>query len=421
VSVLGLASPVWLLGLTSLLVPLALHLWTRRGGKPIRVGSIRLLLGAPPATRRSWHIQDLWLLLLRGVVLAALVLALAGLHWSPRDGSERRWAVVGADVASRGALLDSLARAGLKTVPDSDIGPGDHPENLWTMLQEIDRIAPGGTRIVAFAPDRLRYFRGVRPTLRSPVEWHPRAPVPDSTAPLPRVAPRSVAIFADPARAEDARYLEAAIEAAAEATRIPALVVTGAAAAVDAAAVGSADWIAWLSSRPLPGVIGERVRRGATLWSDVGGGSPDPHRSRILLVDRPSDAWLLHRSAVGDSGAPLWTDGTGAPLLTVSRLGSGLHYAFHSRLQPVWNTLVMRAAFPEALARLWVGPDSASGLVDERRITLGQLLPETSATRSASFRPREGGTSLFMPLWLVAVVLFGAERWLSRRPRREVA
>lgn len=417
---LGLTSPAWLLGLASLLVPLALHLWTRRGGTPIRVGSIRLLLGAPPATRRSWSIQDLGLLLLRGAVLAALVLALAGPYWSPRDGSQRRWALVGADVANRGALLDSLARAGLRTVPDSVTGPGDHPQNLWTALQEIDRIAPHGTRIVVFAPDRLRYFRGVRPALRSPIEWHPRPSAPDSAAPR-RTTPRSVAIFTDPARAEDARYLEAAIEAAAEATRMPALVVTSAAAAVDAAAVGSADWIAWLSARPLPDGIGERIRGGATLWSDAGSGSPGLQRSRILLVDQPSDAWVLHRSAAVDSGAPLWTDGTGAPLLTVSRLGRGLHYAFHSRLQPAWNTLVMRAAFPEALARLWVGPDSASGLVDERRIALGQLLPDTGAARSESSRPLEGGTSLFMPLWLLALGLFGAERWLSNRPRREIA
>ena len=418
---LGLASPAWLLGLASVLVPLALHLWTRRGGKPIRVGSIRLLLGAPPATRRSWNVQDLGLLLLRGAVLTALVLALAGPYWSPRDGSQRRWALVGADVANRGALLDSLARAGLRIVPDSVTGPGDHPQNLWTALEEIDRIAPHGTQIVVFAPDRLRYFRGVRPTLGSPVEWHSRASAPDSNVLPRRAVPRSVAIFADPARAEDARYLEAAIEAAAEATRIPALVVTSGAAAADAAVAGSADWIAWLSARPLPGVIAERIRRGATLWSDAGSSSPGPQRSRIVLVDRPSDAWVLHRSAAIDSGAPLWTDGTGAPLLTVSRLGRGLHYAFHSRLQPAWNTLVMRAAFPEALARLWMGSDSASGVVDERRIALGQLLPDTGAARSSGSQPLEGGTALFMPLWLLALALFGAERWLSTRPRREIA
>src|SRR5512144_944694 len=332
---LGLLSPGWLIGLTSLSVPLALHLWSRRGGRPIRVGSIQLLLGAQPATRRHWAIQDLPLLLVRCATLASLVVALAGPYWAP-DGAAtgRRWALVASDLAQRGVLVDSLTRAGL------DVHLLD-PTNLWAAVREADRAAPRGTRFEVFAPDRLRYFRGERPTV------------------APHPAPRLVTIFADADRSDDARYVTAAFRAAAGATGIPALVTRPTpAAALEAAA--TADWIVWLSSRPVPETVLGRVRRGATVLTDAASGVPRGDlRSRILLVGQPSDAWLGRSSVTADSGAPLWTEGSGRPLLTVTREGLGLHYRFRSRFHPGWSELVLRGAFPEALARVWLGPDSS--------------------------------------------------------------
>src|SRR5512144_837276 len=127
---LGLLSPGWLIGLTSLSVPLALHLWSRRGGRPIRVGSIQLLLGAQPATRRHWAIQDLPLLLVRCATLASLVVALAGPYWAP-DGAAtgRRWALVASDLAQRGVLVDSLTRAGLVSRCSRRTGCGTSAES----------------------------------------------------------------------------------------------------------------------------------------------------------------------------------------------------------------------------------------------------------------------------------------------------
>jgi hypothetical protein len=141
-------------------------------------------------------------------------------------------------------------------------------------------------------------------------------------------------------------------------------------------------------------------------------------------VDRPADAWLARRSDETDSGASLWSDGSGRPLLTVVREGAGLHYRFHGRFNPAWSELVLRAAFPEALARIWVGPDSVDLRGDERPIALSQLLPaHDSAAVSSRALPRLPirRRSLFLPVWLLALVLFGFERWLAARPRRQPA
>jgi hypothetical protein len=378
-------------------------------GRPIRVGSIRLLAGTPPATARSWRIQDPWLLLLRCAMLAALVLALARPYWAARDPTGPTWALVADDVADHATLTDSLRRAGLMVRPLD-------PANLWMALREADRSAPPGARFLVFAPNLLRDFRGARPVIGSALEWHSR-PATDSGARVPdqRTGARVVALYADPGRREDARYVTAALRAVGLVTGVRAIVAwhppdgTGEAA-------GDADWAFWLSDRVVPEAILRRVREGMTLVSDAGTDPMARRRTRIVLAEQPSDAWLERRSIAADDGAPVWSDGGGAPLLTVARDGRGLHYRFHSRFAPAWSDFVLRPSFPEAMARLWIGPDTIGERGDDRRIALNQLLPASDrAPRSPGFAvPQRSG---FLPTWLLAVVLFLFERWLVARPR----
>jgi hypothetical protein len=413
--VLGLLSPIWLAGLGALAVPVALHLWSRRGGRPIRVGSIRLLMGAPPATRRSWTIRDPWLLVLQCAMLATLVLALAGPHWSPAIPPTRTVALVANDVADRNTLIDSLRHAGLTVAP---LDSGATTSNLWAALRRVDRAAEPGTQFVVFAPDLLRYFPGERPTLRARVDWHAR-PVGSRHGALPRPpAARLVAVFADPSRQDDARYVIAALGAVGAATGIPA-VVSMRPTAVDVFAP-PADWVVWLSDHAVPEPIRNSLQQGTVLLSDAGGAATRQGSTRVVTGPQPTDAWLLRRITQPDPGAPVWADGTGAPLLTVTREGRGRHYRFRSRFFPGWSDLVLRPAFPLAMARLWTATDPVTATVDSPRITVSQLSPAYDGVQNR--RPqRERGRSLFLPIWALAVVLFVAERWWSLRPRRAVA
>lgn len=413
---LGLLSPLWLAGLGALAVPVALHLWSRRGGRPIRVGSVRLLSGAPPATRRTWTIQDPWLMALRGAMLATLVVTLAGPYWVPATSSARTWALVSHDVVDREALVDSLRHSGLTVAPlDSSFGG---TPNLWAALRRADRTAPPGTRLVVFAPTLLRYFRGVRPVLHSSVDWHSRPPTAVRPAGPMKPAPgaRLVSIFAEPSRVDDARYVSAAFGAAGEATAIPAVVSLRPATAATLTEGRPADWIVWLSDRPIPESMRHQVQRGAVLLSDAGTPSVLRRHSRIVTGPQPTEAWLTRATTGLGPGAPVWADGTGSPLLTVTREGRGLSYRFHSRFFPAWSDFVLRPAFPLAMARLWAASDSNAALVDERRITVHQLTPALDPVRSTS--PSASRRSLYLPAWGLAVLLFLAERWMSQRPRR---
>lgn len=410
---LGLLSPLWLAGLGALAVPVALHLWSRRGGRPIRVGSIRLLSGSPPATRRRWTIQDPWLLSLRCAVLAALVLALAGPSWVPRTRGTHVQALVARDIMGREVLIDSLHRAGLPVASLDSVS--SVTPNFWAALRRADRTAEPGTQLVVFAPDLLRYFRGVRPALRSRVEWHSR-PAAAQTAPArPAPAARLVFIFADPSRLDDARYVSAALGAAGEATGIPAVVSLRPTMAASVGDGGPAAWIFWLSDQPIPSSIRQHVRQGGVLLSDAGMPAAARFHSRIVTGSEPTDAWLTRTVSGPAIGAPIWSDGTGSPLLTVALEGRGLAYRFNSRFVPAWSDFVLRPAFPLAIARLWATGSVSNAAADHRRITVQQLTPDLDP--EAPPAPSNARRSLFLPVWVLAMLLFLAERWMSRRPR----
>jgi hypothetical protein len=389
---LGFLAPLWLPALASLVVPVALHFWSRRTGRAVRVGSIRLLSGTPPPMARRPRLHDPWLLALRCALLAALVLALARPYWA-RQGpmAPPPWALVATDVVNRAGLVDSLERKG-RTVHPLD------PSDLWLSLAIADQSAPPGTHFEVFAAPLLRGTRGTRPQLRSPVVWHPRAAAGGpERPPTPSSRGRIVVVFADADRTDDARYVAAAVQAAGAVSGIPAAVTTRAAAVADGGIVGSADWIVWLSEQPLPAVVEQRLQAGATVLTDLG------------RVQQP-----VTRAAFELDHAPVWTDATGDPLLTVTRAGRGLHYRFHSRFAPAWSSFVLDPRFPEAMARLWIGSDSTRIERDDRPIALSQVTPAYDP-RVGSAIAAPGARSLFLPLWLIAVGLFLVERRIVMR------
>jgi len=74
---MNFSSPIFLLGLLAMLVPLIIHLWRRRRAKVIRFGAIRFLLQSEKATRRRRRFWEYLLLLVRMMAIGAVSLALA--------------------------------------------------------------------------------------------------------------------------------------------------------------------------------------------------------------------------------------------------------------------------------------------------------------------------------------------------------
>lgn len=74
------ANPTYLWGLLGLLVPIFIHLWSNRDSRVIKVGSIKMFTEGESRNSRSFRLNEIWLLLLRGLIIAVLVLIMAELR-----------------------------------------------------------------------------------------------------------------------------------------------------------------------------------------------------------------------------------------------------------------------------------------------------------------------------------------------------
>jgi hypothetical protein len=196
-----LTNPSALLALLSLLVPLAIHLWNRRPGREVAVGSLRWLAAGANRRLRNLRLEQVLLLLLRAALLAGLAVALAGPQWRQPQPAGRGQVLVSRELADGGSLaavrptLDSLRRrgyalrwlaAGLPPITPAEwqadsLGRPTHPAGnsafYWSRIQQAADSFPGQPLHV-ITPAALRGFMGPHPALPAGLTWQtipPRA------------------------------------------------------------------------------------------------------------------------------------------------------------------------------------------------------------------------------------------------------
>ena len=430
-------SPLWLAALAALAVPVFLHLRRQRIGRRIQVGSVRHLSGAALPRRRRLRIRDPWLLALRSAILTALVLALAGPALTRRPHPQR-WALLAPELAgsSRAAVIvDSLRRAGAEI---RILAPGfpmagsrraaeasaGGPPDFWSLLAAADAELPAGSGIVAVVSPGLSLLRGSRPRLASGVTirtvprdagdtaaveaaWRrgdsvsrliarvqdggtARSIVTEPARPADTVVTAAdslaVRIVADSAHQDDARFVRAALGAAAATLGVPVALTAGPGGSARAADPRPEAWAAWLGADRPPS------------WSGVTLADP---RGPVRRVD---DVSLTDPR----------TDAYGRPIL--ARAAGDAGQIFAGRFSPRYGDFVLGAEFPQLIARLWAGAAlgvPASLARDLRAVAPTQLAPARGDTprRPARAYP------LRNLLLALAALLFLWERWLAyRRP-----
>jgi len=184
--------PLWLFAGLALTVPLVIHLLSRRSGKRIKVGSIKLLDDSQSQQWKSLKLNEAALLILRAALLTVLVLLLAQPHLkndsTADDSSNQSWALIAPSLLSSPlkavgleSVLDSLASAGYElrvlgpdfpplSSFDAKINSSDE-EDYWSLLREVDAIASAEAPLWVFTDDHLQNFRGERPALSNTVQW----------------------------------------------------------------------------------------------------------------------------------------------------------------------------------------------------------------------------------------------------------
>ena len=196
-----LLSPSALWALLGLLVPVAIHLWNRRPGREVAVGSLRWLTAGANRRLRNLKPEQLWLLLLRAALLAVLAVGSAGPVWRQARPAGRGQVLVSPELMGTPAFaalrptVDSLRRRGYglrwlaadfprvsRAAWRADsLGQRDSAQLLaavnpaggrfqWARVQQAaDAFA--GQPLYVLTAGALRGFQGPQPLLPAAVTW----------------------------------------------------------------------------------------------------------------------------------------------------------------------------------------------------------------------------------------------------------
>lgn len=152
------ANPSYLWAFAALAVPLAIHLLSRKEGKVIRVGSIRHVEESNTSQFKSIRLNEIFLLLLRSLMVTSLVLFLSGAQCTSTSTNDTKWLVIepGVDLAN-----DSLISKGYEL-------HYLNPKNYWASIEELKRL-PHEIVVISFS--RIEGFNGERISLPQNIKW----------------------------------------------------------------------------------------------------------------------------------------------------------------------------------------------------------------------------------------------------------
>lgn len=439
-------SPLWLAGIAALLVPLVLHLWNRRPTQVVRVGSLRGLSGPPGPRAFGRRLNDVPLLLLRLAILAAVVLALAGLAVARRGAAAEQRHVLLVDPALLGdslgvyadPLVDSLRRAGtplhllamgFPELGDARAETARRP-GMWALLRQLDDTLPPGSTVTVLAAPEAGGVGPMRPALRSAFQFRrPDIASPSEVGALHRadlelLADRSadtvsLEIIVGEGFAGDAGLTAAAWSAAMEAAGDgpPHVVIR---AVEDESTTPNPAVIIWLADQSVPREVLDQVGAGGILVQIITAAPGEVASPGIHLAasgDAPADQFqeTVFRRGPEPAGHPVLTDGAGRPLLTVTNHGLGRHYRLATRLAGDWSTIGLGTDLPEvALLTL---REHQTG-VATAPVHPGQALPRHRAPDPLSATEWNALTRWLM---LLAALLFTGERLVAHRRTRVAA
>ncbi len=199
-----LLNPIWLFGVSGIIIPLLIHLWNVKKGKTLRIGSISLLGESSRQKARSLRLLDLLLLLLRCLLIIIASLLLAEPIWITMKNSEQQkgWILIEEENFHETynrfqKEIDSLVQAGNEFhlfEPDfkaSDINElkdevafNDSTKSklaYWSLIRMLDQQIPEGNLAYIFTSNLMNRFKGERPEIVTNVIWKTYTPA-DSTA-----------------------------------------------------------------------------------------------------------------------------------------------------------------------------------------------------------------------------------------------
>jgi hypothetical protein len=175
------ANPTYLWALLGLLVPLAIHLWSKKEAKTVKIGSIQLLDESDSRQSSSIQLNEWLLMLLRMLILTLIVLLMAGPQWRTKGDQKEITYLVEPSLANEPiltAILDSLqedasVRLFKKGFPEWDLDTDYRSEQetpaYWQLAQRLDSLQSDS--MVIFTKALVKGIKSKRPNTQKKIHW----------------------------------------------------------------------------------------------------------------------------------------------------------------------------------------------------------------------------------------------------------
>ncbi len=486
-------NPIWLFGISAVLIPLIIHLWNIKTGKTLKVGSIVLMCESSRQNSRSLKLTDLLLLFLRCLIIIILSTLLAEPVWKSRNSKEQNNAWI---LAERDNLaetytwfkkeIDSLYRADAEfhffepgfpeaqltdALKDSALVSTIENTPYWSLLKLLDQKIPKTTKAYLFTNDRLNRFSGPRPELSAGINWKTYTPA-DSTSRWIESAYLSTSggIRTTLAESSPAGIIRKIVnlDVGSENSEIkitirdgiPVVQLSGQQVTADTASLRIAvysdfpgdegyvlaavkaiqsyssrkiklvavntnkDFLFWLSAKHIPEELLRTITPGGTVLTYAKGKTTAINSwietQTVSLAAKPPSIYQRITHAENPKSSAVWEDGFGTPLLDLTTDKNISTYTLYTRLNPQWTDLVWNPDFVNLLMPLIIPgtPSAQQEKLDKRRFSGIQM------SQVSNLRPQTSGinipTTLDLKyyLWILLILSFLTERWLSFKTNR---
>ena len=174
-------NPSYLWALLGLLVPFAIHLWSKKEAKTIKIGSIQLLDESNSRQSSSIQLNEWFLLLLRMLIIALVVLLMAGPKWRTKGNQKEITYLVEASIANEASIstiLDSLQEDSpvllLKNgfpawEAEANYQTDKEQPNYWQLVQKMDSLRSDS--VVVFTKALVKGIKSMRPSTQKKIHW----------------------------------------------------------------------------------------------------------------------------------------------------------------------------------------------------------------------------------------------------------
>jgi len=172
-------NPLFLWTLLGLSIPIAIHFWSKKKVKTIKIGSTKFLTEMNPKQTSNIRLNEWVLLLLRILIITLITLILAAPRMELTENERNITYLVETSLlgsAKVNQILDTLSDSevrllepGFPLLDDIDLSKEQSVPNYWQLAQQMETLVTDS--IVVLTKGLQSGFKGMRPALKVPIHW----------------------------------------------------------------------------------------------------------------------------------------------------------------------------------------------------------------------------------------------------------